>query len=323
VVVGAGSLRGRELRRLLDRRTATDERVVLYDEDLAVGTLTAFGGEPTVITAVDPDGFVGGSVVFFAGSTALARRYAAGAQEAGAFVVDLSEGPGLAEAPPWIVGLDDVRQRPGKGGAVVRSPSSLAIAASGLVAACATFGLRLLVITALMPVSEFGQAGLEELEAQTRHLFNFQSVPQEVFGTQVAFNLNRVLPSGQPFSLVDLQQAVERDLRVYWGDQVPVRVQLLQAPVFHSAAFLAYCELERSVEAEKLAQALTTRGFLLRPAEEISPVQVSAREVDRPVVAPPEAVRGEPRAWWFWGVADNVLLVVRNAVAIAEKVLAG
>ncbi len=323
VVVGAGSLRGRELRRLLDLRARTDERVVLYDEDLAVGTLTAFGGEPTVISAVDPDGFAGAAIVFFAGTTAMAHRYAPAAREAGAFVIDLSEGPGLAEAPPWIAALDEMRHRPVEGETVVRSPSSLTIATCGLLAAFVPFDLRLLVITALVPVSEFGQAGIDELEAQTRHLFNFQSLPQEVFGTQVAFNLNRVLPAGQPFTLADLQQAAERDVRLYWGDRVPVRLQLLQAPVFHSASFVAYCELGRRAESEELVRALAAGGFLVHPAEEISPARVSAQETDRPVVAPPEAVGSEARAWWLWGVADNVLLVVRNAVAIAEKVLAG
>lgn len=63
VIVGATSLRGKELAEVIEERFP-DAALTLLDEDIAAGTLTDAGGEPLVIQAVDAESFEGAQFVF-------------------------------------------------------------------------------------------------------------------------------------------------------------------------------------------------------------------------------------------------------------------
>ena len=56
-IVGASSLRGKELKQVLEDRNFPAEEIVLLDESVMAGTLTEAGGEPTFIRALDEDSF--------------------------------------------------------------------------------------------------------------------------------------------------------------------------------------------------------------------------------------------------------------------------
>src|ERR1039458_2672387 len=73
-IVGASSLRGKELTQVLEDRHFPTDDVVLLDESVIAGTLTEAAGEPTFIRALDADSFEGARFVFFAGSAADAGR---------------------------------------------------------------------------------------------------------------------------------------------------------------------------------------------------------------------------------------------------------
>src|SRR5438445_13616934 len=106
-IAGASSLRGRELKQMLEEGRFASSDIRLVDEELAAGTLTELAGEPAVIQAADDDSFDGAQVVFFAGSPALSKKHADSARRAGASVIDLSGG--LADFPAakfWIPSLD-------------------------------------------------------------------------------------------------------------------------------------------------------------------------------------------------------------------------
>src|SRR5271170_6675303 len=89
-IVGASSLRGKELKLVLEERNFPASEIILLDESVAAGTLTEAGGEPTFIRALEEDSFEGARFVFFAGSAADAERNAPIAQRAGATVIDLT-----------------------------------------------------------------------------------------------------------------------------------------------------------------------------------------------------------------------------------------
>ena len=91
-IAGASSLRGRELKQMLEEARFASSDIRLVDEGLAAGTLTELAGEPAVIQAADDDSFEGAQLVFFTGSAAFAMRHADSALRAGARVIDLSGG---------------------------------------------------------------------------------------------------------------------------------------------------------------------------------------------------------------------------------------
>src|ERR1700693_1896732 len=102
-IAGAASLRGKELKIVLEESNFPAAEIRLLDEEVVAGTLTEAGGEPAVIETVSEDSFERVRFAFFTGSAGFAARHGLEASRSGAVVIDLSGGletePG---AKPWI-----------------------------------------------------------------------------------------------------------------------------------------------------------------------------------------------------------------------------
>src|SRR2546426_2763884 len=270
-IAGASSLRGRELNQMLEKGRFASSDIRLVDEELAAGTLTELAGEPAVIQAADDDSFEGAQLVFFTGSAAFAMRHVDSALHAGARVIDLSGG--LADFPGarlWIPSFDTVLRSPSSAEAsanrVFLSPSTPAIVACTVSAALAPLRVERLAFVFFQPVSEAGQAGVEELESQTTRLLLFQPIGEEVFDTQVAFNLLDQYGSASSEKLSSVRQRIAREAHAcLQGRAVVPAIQLLPAPGFYSHAFTAYVELTGAPDASAIGQALQEAGVHVPP----------------------------------------------------------
>ena len=108
-IVGASSLRGKELKLVLEDRNFPATEIILLDEPVLAGTLTEAGGEPTFIRARDEDSFEKARFAFFAGSAQDAERNWQAAQRSGATVIDMTGAIAAAgNATSWIPSLDSV-----------------------------------------------------------------------------------------------------------------------------------------------------------------------------------------------------------------------
>ena len=324
-IVGASTLPGKELNQVLEDRNFPVTDIRLLDDNPLAGTLTEAGGEPSFIRAPDEESFQHIDFAFFAGTREFTARLWSLAHRAGATVIDLSGA--LAEVPmviPWIPALDAVLPPPQPPvGKVFFSPASATVIACTFAAALAPFCMERLVIFFLQPVSERGQPGIDELESQTVKLLSFQPISQEVFDAQVAFNLlGRYGEASHP-QLSDLRAIVARDVARYLASRVCVPViQLVQAPVFYSYAFMVYAELASPRPPAELERALAAAGARLQGPEEPGPSNVSVAGESQIVLARIDPDADMQSGCWIWGAADNVRLAAVNAVTIAEKLLA-
>ena len=328
-IAGASSLSGKELMQVLEDSRFAGAEVRLLDEDIAAGTLTEAGGEPTLIHVVDENSFERIQFVFFTGSPAFTMRHWENARRAGATVIDLSGG--LAEVPSsvrWIPSLEAVLSPPAPGGGqmgrqLFLSPPAPAIVACSLAAALTGFAIERMMMVFFQPVSERGQAGIEELESQTIKLLSFQTIAQDVFDAQVAFNLLDRYGAASDASLAEIRARIACEVRDYLAGRVTLpAIQLIQAPVFYSYAFTASAELGAPPGREELECALHTTGIRLASTEEPAPNNVSVAGEARIMLGQMERDPNVERGYWFWGAADSLRLVAANAVSIAERLLA-
>src|SRR5579862_5131170 len=220
VIAGAASLRGKDLKRLMEESGFPAGEIRLIDEELAAGTLTDLVGEPAVIQPVDDATFERVGFAFFAGSPSFAARHAPAARRAGAIVIDLAGGlAGSQDACIWIPPLDSLIDpvRSEYATDVCISPSAPAIVATSFAVALARFSPLRTALLFFHPVSERDQAGVDELEGQTTKLLLFQPMPQEIFDTQVAFNLLDRWGPGSSERLADVQSGIRREVQAYLG----------------------------------------------------------------------------------------------------------
>jgi aspartate-semialdehyde dehydrogenase len=329
-IAGATSLRGKDLKYWLEEGGFPAGEIRLVDEEIASGTLTEAGGEPTIVQPVTESSFEGLRFVFFAGSAAFAAQYGPAADRAGASVIDMTGGLWAGErARPWIPRLDALIAPPTTSALPTDhyhtwvAPSTPAILACSVAAAFAELSPIRLAIVFFQPVSERGEQGITELEGQTIKLLSFQPIPQQVFDTQVAFNLASRWGAGSRERLSEVRQAIAREVQRYLADRIPLpAVMLVQAPVFYGYAFSAWAEFRGAVTEETLAARLGSAGFKIVPLDEPGPSNLTAAGESQPIIAAPERDCSVPHGYWFWGAADNFRLASVNATQIAERLLA-
>ena len=320
-IAGASSLLGREITELFSSSALPAHELRLLDDAALEGTVREAGGEPALIHAIVAGSFEGSRLTFFAGIEEFTTRHWAEAERAGAAVIDLSGGlAGVRGAVPTIPSLDAAlgssRTSPGS---LFRSPGAAVIVAATLSIALRFLPVRRIAATFFHPVSERDQPGIQELEAQTASLLSFQPIVREVYDAQVAFNLLDRYGESSRERLEDVRARIARGVSDYLGYRAPMpAIQVIQAPVFHGAAFNVYVEFDGPMSGDAIQTALAAAGVAV---SEDSPSNASAAGSTE-ISVTLRTDSNLPMVWWIWGVVDNVRLAAQNAVRIAERICA-
>jgi aspartate-semialdehyde dehydrogenase len=326
-VVGASSLRGKELKQLIEDENFAVADIALIDTTLPAGTLSEAAGEPTFLKPMDRESFEGARFVFFCGSAYEAKSNWRLAADAGATIIDLTGG--LEEAAPWIPDLDTLLAPPEASAGhsyhpkIYSSPAPPVMITCRLAAALAQFSPARLVILFFPPASEHEQPGIDELEKQTADLLLLRPVAQPVFDTQVAFNLLAAYGDASRPCLAEMRGEICKRVAAYLcGRIAPPAVQVIQAPVFYGYAFAAYADLPGPVELAAIDAALFAAGMYVIAKDDPKPTNVSIAGEAKIHIAHAEHDSCVNSGVWLWGAADNLRLAASNALRIAEELLA-
>lgn len=326
VIAGASSLLGAEVKTVLEESRLAIWDLRLVDEEDAAGILTEAGGEAALIQGVEEGSFNRARFVFFTGSPAFVERNFQAALAAGAVTIDFTGTVRTKDvAPnPWFPKLDEFR-------GTTFTPKALhfwVISSAGVATSSLTLGLRNLGLKKISfvffrPVSEAGREGIEELESQTGHLLSFQSIGQQVFDAQVAFNLLERYGTASRQNLDAIRQALREEVSACVESQggVMPSIEVLQVPTFYGMAFSACAELDAgAANRESVRKACEKAGFSVMAEPEGSPSNLSVAGEAVIQMGIPRSDPCNPGNWWFWGTADNIRLPAWNAVKLAEKI---
>ncbi|MGD0577845.1 MAG: Asd/ArgC dimerization domain-containing protein, partial [Bryobacteraceae bacterium] len=175
------------------------------------------------------------------------------------------------------------------------------------------------VVTVFEPASERGRAGLNELHQQTINLFNFQSLPKEVFDTQAAFNLLPRYGEDAPLALATVESRIEKHLASLLGPLglTPPSLRLLHAPVFHSYTLNVWLEFSDLATEEDLAGSLAAAGFEVRGSD-VEPGSNTGSAGQSGITASGlTRDRNHARAFWLWLAFDNLRARADNVLLTA------
>ena len=231
-IVGAATLKGRELKEVLDEKNFPVADVKLLDDDESLGQLDQVGDEATFIQPADPEHFRNVDFAFFASDAAFTGRHWQSALQAGATVLDLSyalDGErNVSVRSPWIEKeLErESGQEPGHEdltttAVVIAHPVATVLALLLLRARNAGI-IRTIAATIFEPVSEQGKRGMDELHQQTVNLLSFTTLPREVFDEQVAFNMLGRFGESSSISLKKIENRIAAHLEAIAGKSVLV-----------------------------------------------------------------------------------------------------
>lgn len=327
-VIGAATLKGRELKDVLSDRNFPARDTRLLDDEESLGQVDAVGDEPTFIQSVLPEHLDNVDFTFFAADEPFTRNTWEMARKAGSDIIDLSYAlenePGVALRAPWIEReLGTTPQLDFAGTPVaIAHPASIVLALL-LLRASKAGKIARTVVSVFEPASEHGRRGMDELHEQTVNLLSFQQLPKNVFDTQVAFNLiDRYGEKAAP-TLESVEQRILRHFIAIVGGKVPVpSLMLLQAPIFHGHAFSIYIEMEKAAKLEDFSKAMAGDHVELAQGAEDSPSNVNAAGQETIQVM----LRQDPEhenGFWLWVASDNLRIAALAAVEVAESLIAG
>ncbi len=326
-IVGAASLRGKEIAEMLNDRNFPAVDVRLLDDDEALGQLEAMGDEISFIQSVRAEQFEHVDFTFFASDAECTRKNWKRARDAGSAIIDLSSAlenePGATVRSLWVerergqVLPPDLQPGP----CVAAHPAAVILALLLLRAQKAGAVARA-VTTVFEPASERGQKGMDELHQQTVNLLSFQPLPKDVFDVQVAFNMvARYGQKSQP-PLDSVEARVLRHYQKIAGAAAPnPSLMLLQPPIFHGHALAVFLEMNQQVDPQDLAQALAGDHLVVPSAEDDPPSNVSAAG-QGDILLSVKSDPSQPNGVWLWAAADNVRIAALTAVECAESMIA-
>jgi aspartate-semialdehyde dehydrogenase len=179
------------------------------------------------------------------------------------------------------------------------------------------------VIEVFEPVSERGKAGIDELQKQAVALLSFKPLPKATFDAQVSFNMLSEYGSDAPLALQDIELKIDRHLASLLaasGAPMP-SLRLMQAPVFHGYSISAWVEFEENPGMDTIFQALGSSHIDVRTKDHEPPTNVGVAGQGGITVGSIAQDRNQPRAWWFWMVADNLQIVAENAGEVVREYL--
>ena len=308
-IVHPMSLLGKEVRERLEQRPDLCREVrLLASDEQEVGTLTESGGSATFVHRADAEGLAGVDLAIFCGDIA-ADRLALAQLPPTIRAVVASHGAGVEDGLPAVAGLAG---DPWLGHDRLVAPSSTALAAAELLAPLADHGLAAAAVTALLPVAERNQAGLDALFEETRSVLNFAGPGRSgLFAAQIAFNL---LPDRTAGELAESQ------LASLLGQPPRVSVQAVRGGVFHAVALSLLLRFDHAPAIAELRQSLTRHPGLrfAKDAAKLGPVAAAGEE--RILLG---ELRAAPDGLWLWAALDQLVLGAQNVLRLAEGMLRG
>ena len=327
-IIGAGSLRGRELNDALADSPFGGADFRLMDDEAELGTLEAVGDEVTFIQRIEPSSFDRIDFAFFTGNEDLTRKYWKAALRGGASIIDLSgalEGEtGVLVRSPWVdEQLPSLRAGavPGLDTRAVVPAQAAAVALALMLGRIASVGtIRSASATILEPASEYGRAAMDELHQQTVKLLSFQDLPKQVYDMQVAFNATPAFGESARVNLAASESRIRRHFAALAGERLSaVGIQLLHAPVFHGYGLSLAVELQQPVPLDQVEAALAGDHIEVVTAESDPPTNLSiAGQPDILVRIRPQNENDKKTArFWIWAGFDNLRFAALNSVACA------
>jgi aspartate-semialdehyde dehydrogenase len=330
--VGSESLLGREIRDIVATSAPDIDLRLIASDDEHAGTLTRVGDEPSLVEGLAAENLTGASAILLAGSEESNRKaLEMASHEPDVAIIDLTysteERPDARLRAPMVESADDPEaERTESSVHVIAHPASIALALF-LRRLHEHDPIRRSVIHIFAPASEYGTAGVEELQQQTVSLLSFKSLPRAIFDAQLAFNLLAKYGEEAPTALEETELRVERHLATLLalpGDGEGVRMpslRLIQSPVFHGYSFSAWVEFEGNPGVDALESSLATSLIEVRGRDFEPPTNVGHAGQSGIAVGAIAEDRNDPEACWFWLVADNLRLAAENAVAVARQLV--
>lgn len=187
------------------------------------------------------------------------------------------------------------------------------------------FTVKRSVVAGFISASHQGQAGMDELFAQTRSVYVNDVLAREIFQKQIAFNLIPEVGNFMPDGAVQEEWQTAVEIKRVLSSSIGVAAQLIYAPMFLSNAYMVNVECEKETDAEAALAAFRGHAYfsvvdLRAEGGTITPAEVAGE--DKIFISRVRDDSTIDNGLQFWITADALRAgLAWPAVRLMEKLL--
>ena len=331
-IAGATGVVGREMLRVLeDREFPIGELLPLASERSAGSTVEFRGGE-VVVQRLNEGSFSGVDIALFSPGAAVSREFAPHAARAGAVVIDNSSAFRMDPEVPLVVpevnpGDLALAVKPG-GRRIVANPNCSTIQ---LVVALKPLHdeatLTRVVVATYQSVSGAGQKGIDELEQQSRAVFNLGEIETRKFPHRIAFNLLPEIGADSGNGYTEEEMKMVNETRKILGlPGLAVSATCVRVPIFYCHSEAVHAKFARELTVER-ARELLRRAPGVKLIDDLQqhiyPMPLLGAGDDDTLVGRIRKDLADENTLALFVVSDNLRKgAATNAVQIAEQLVA-
>jgi aspartate-semialdehyde dehydrogenase len=318
--------------KVLEERDFPVSEVVPLASERSAGKKIEFKGQEVTVRRLAPDSFEGVDIALFSPGATVSREFAPHAARAGAVVVDNSSAFRMEPDVPLVVpevNPKAVEQaiRPG-GRRIVANPNcstiQLVVVLKPLHDAAE---LDRVIVSTYQSVSGAGQKGIDELEKQSRALFNLGEMKPAKFPHRIAFNLLPEIGPSTPNGYTEEEMKMVNETRKILGlPDLRISATCVRVPVFYCHSEAVNLTLRRELSPDEAREILKrARGVKVLDdlAQHVYPMPLLAAGDDDTLVGRIRKDLAQERGLSLFVVSDNLRKgAATNAVQIAELLLA-
>ena len=327
-IAGATGAVGTEFIKLLEARDFPMKSLRLLASSRSAGSKLKFRGENLEVEELTPKSFKGIDIAFFSAGGSRSKEFAPHAVDSGAVVIDNSSAFRMDEKVPLVVPEINPKQAFEHQGLIANPNCSTIQMVVALNPIHRAANIQRVVVSTYQAVSGAGASAMEELKQQLRAWANDEPMKQEVFPTQIAFNLFPHIDVFQDNGYTKEEMKMVHETRkIMNAPNMQISATCVRVPVLRAHSEAVWVETEKPLSESEARELFEKEpGIVVQDERESGgyPTPWHITETQETYVGRIRKDISHPNGLTFWVVADQLYKgAALNAIQIAEVLQQG
>ena len=327
-IAGATGAVGTEFLKLMEARDFPMKSLRLLASSRSAGSKLKFRGENLEVEELTPKSFKGIDIAFFSAGGSRSKEFAPHAVDSGAVVIDNSSAFRMDEKVPLVVPEINPKQAFEHQGLIANPNCSTIQMVVALNPIHRAANIQRVVVSTYQAVSGAGASAMEELKQQLRAWANDEPMKQEVFPTQIAFNLFPHIDVFQDNGYTKEEMKMVHETRkIMNAPNMQISATCVRVPVLRAHSEAVWVETEKPLSESEARELFEKEpGIVVQDERESGgyPTPWHITETQETYVGRIRKDISHPNGLTFWVVADQLYKgAALNAIQIAEVLQQG
>ena len=309
-IAGATGAVGTEFLKLLEARDFPMKSLRLLASSRSAGSKLKFRGENLEVEELTPKSFKGIDIAFFSAGGSRSKEFAPHAVDSGAVVIDNSSAFRMDEKVPLVVPEINPKQAFEHQGLIANPNCSTIQMVVALNPIHRAANIQRVVVSTYQAVSGAGASAMEELKQQLRAWANDEPMKQEVFPTQIAFNLFPHIDVFQDNGYTKEEMKMVHETRkIMNAPNMQISATCVRVPVLRAHSEAVWVETEKPLSESEARELFEKEpGIVVQDERESGgyPTPWHITETQETYVGRIRKDISHPNGLTFWVVADQL-----------------